>query len=85
MLDDDEIFLRMKSLAHPSVDIAGALSNFDAGEPEHATAFLLDDAYLVGKLTPEMIALAESNYDSGPVIEMLEALRMLDEQKNGVA
>lgn len=79
-----EIYQQVKSMVAPSVDTDPSQGTLEAGEPEFATAGLLDEAYSAGALTREIIDYVESIYTDGPVIEMLEALRMF-EGRSGVA
>lgn len=82
MLDDYEFYEQVAAMLDPSVDKSMSAGDVAGGEPESAVSTLLDEAYCEGKLTPEIVSLVERRYTSGPVAEMLVALRMADESKN---
>lgn len=84
MLNDEQVYNRLLRMLPDSVPRGLSDSAFEAGEHESAISGLLDEAYSVGALTQKIIDYVESVYTDGPVVEMLEALRMFEE-KSGAA
>lgn len=82
MIQDKEVYERLDSMLPGKVPRWLSESAIDAGEPESAISDLLDAAYSVGALSQDVIDYIESVYTDGPVIDMLEALQMIDEQRH---
>ncbi|QPK78274.1 hypothetical protein G7Y31_06700 [Corynebacterium lizhenjunii] len=80
MLTDEEVYRRLDAMLPPGVERWGAQANFEAGEPECAITALMDAAFVAGGLPVEALRLIRSNYDGGPVIEILEALVALEDR-----
>jgi len=80
MIDDFEVYQCVSELLSDSVDREGAELSVESGEPESAISGLLDEAYTSDALSQEVIDYVQSIYTDGPVIEMLDALRMFENQ-----
>lgn len=82
LLSDEESYRQLEKLISPSVGRVLAEEHLRAGEPEEAIATLLDEAFTAGCLADRAVEFIEERYDDGPVIEMLEVLRIIDRQRH---
>lgn len=82
MDNDYEVYETLSKMLDKHVAREEAENSVAAGEPESAISDLLDAAYSVGALSQDVVDYIESVYTGGPVIEMLAALRMLEEQRH---